>query len=68
MIDATDTELAALLYAGNCGGEYLDSIRLTDLARLNQAQYQTFIRVLISSYQNQLVLIQAAQKDSPAPF
>ena len=68
MIDMTNTEYQAIVYAGNQGGQYLDSIRLTDLSKLNQGQYETFIRVLISSYQNQLVLIQAAVKDSQPPY
>ena len=68
MIDMSKTEYAAVIHAGNMGGQYLDSLRITDFVKLNQGQYETMIRVIVSDYQNQLSILQAAAKDHPLPF
>lgn len=50
MIDPTPNECAALAYASEMGGEYLDSLGLTDLAQLSPDQWQTFLRCIIGGY------------------
>ena len=69
MIDASKTELQAILHAGQMAGEFLDSLKITDLSRMTQAQYNTFIRCAVSAYLGQIAILQvAAAKDFPLPF
>ena len=69
MIDMTENERSAIIHGGNCGGEYLDSIRITDLARLTQANYETFIRCVVSGYLGEMDRLRAAAaKDFPIPY
>ncbi len=69
MIDATKTEFDAILHAGQMGGEFLDSLKITDLSHMTQAQYNTFIRCVVSAYLGEINrLAQAAAKDFPIPF
>ena len=44
MVDWTKEEDEMLLQAGQAGGEYLDSIGVTDLGRLNKTQWTMFLR------------------------
>lgn len=48
--ELSETELAALVDAGNAGGAYLDSIGKTDLAALSQEEYATFIRAVFDAF------------------
>ena len=69
MIDATKTELYAILHAGQMAGEFLDSLKITDLSRMTQDQYNTFIRCVVSAYLGQMDILRvAAAKDFPLPF
>jgi len=54
MIDPTPNERAALAYAGDMGGAYLDSLGLTDLAQLSPKQWQTFLGCVIGGYGERL--------------
>jgi len=54
MIDPTPNEIAALEHGGRMGGEYLDSLRCTDLARLTVDQWRTFIDIVVTGYANHL--------------
>jgi hypothetical protein len=45
-----DWEKPAILYGGQMGGEYLDSIRKTDLATLNETEWQTFLECVCHNY------------------
>ena len=47
MVDWTAEEDEMLLQAGKAGGEYLDSIGVTDLGRLNKVQWTRFLRCLV---------------------
>jgi len=69
MIDASKTELEAILHAGQMAGEFLDSLRITDLSKMTQAQYNTFIRCAVSAYLGQLEILKvSAAKDFPIPY
>ena len=54
MIDPTPNEIAALEHGGHMGGEYLDSIRCSDLARLTLDQWRTFIEAVVTGYADHL--------------
>lgn len=54
MIDPTPNEIAALEHGGHMGGEYLDSIRCTDLSRLTLDQWRTFIEAVVTGYADHL--------------
>ena len=69
MIDPSQTELNAIVHASNMGGEFLDELRITDLAKLTTWQYRAYIRVIISAYQGEMQRLQiAAAKDFPIPY
>ena len=70
MIDPTLNEQQAIVHSGNIGGQYLDSIRVTDLSRLTQIQYETYVRVLISAYQGEMQRLCAVrpQDNFPLPY
>lgn len=48
--ELSETELAALVDAGNAGGAYLDSIGKTDLASLSPDEYAAFIHAVFSAF------------------
>lgn len=50
MIDPTPNEQAAMQAGGAQGGEYLESIKKTDLAQLDAGEWQTFVEAIISGY------------------
>ena len=50
MIDPTPNEIAAMTAAGTAGGEYLESLSKTDLARLSREEWQTLIEVVVTGY------------------
>ena len=69
MIDATKTELNAILNAGQIGGEFLDSVKITDLSRLTQQQYQTYVRCIISAYLGEMDRLRLIPiKENELPF
>ncbi len=53
MRDPNPQEMAHVFAAGRMGGEYLDSIATTDLARLTTQQWQTFLLAIIGSWEHQ---------------
>jgi hypothetical protein len=55
VIDPTKPELDALMQAGYAAGEYLESIRKTDLATLSEGEWTTFLGVVISKYQDESI-------------
>lgn len=50
LIDPTPYEQAAMEHAGNMAGEYLDSLKKTDLAKLSTEEWATFINVVCTGY------------------
>jgi len=50
MIDLTPNERAAMAEGGKAGGEYLESIRKTDLVALTEAEWDTFVEVIVTGY------------------
>jgi len=50
MIDPTPNEQEAILQAGQMGGEVLDEIGETDLARLTLEQWETFLAAIVGGY------------------
>ena len=46
-MDWTKKEDQLLLAAGKAGGEYLESINTTDLAKLNKDQWLAFLRSVV---------------------
>lgn len=60
--DTTAYEDAALEHAGDCAGEYLDSIGKTDLATLTQEEWQQLIRVVSLNF------LQKRTELQPCPF
>lgn len=54
MIDPTAHEIEAMEHAGAMGGEYLDSLGKTDLAKLSQDEWRTLIEVICGGYVEKL--------------
>ncbi len=54
MIDPTEFERQAMDHAGEQGGEYLESIGKTDLAKLTTDEWSTFINCVCSGYVDRL--------------
>jgi hypothetical protein len=50
MNDLQGFEIMALEYAGQMGGEYLDSIGKTDLATLTQDEWKIFIQCVCLNF------------------
>ena len=63
MIDPTPNEIAALENGGRLGGEYLDSVRCTDLARLTVEQWRCFIDAVVTGYSDHLRNLAARDQD-----
>lgn len=69
MVDMTETEKHAIIHGGNMGGQMLDELKIYDLGRLTQAQYECFIRCVVSGYLGEMDRLRvAAAKDFPLPF
>ena len=54
MIDKNADEEQAMIAGGNAGGEYLDSIGVTDLVTLSVEQYRTYVECVVTGYVNYL--------------
>jgi hypothetical protein len=50
MTDMQPFEIEAALYGGQMGGEYLESIGVTDLKTLSSEQWRTFLVTVTSNY------------------
>lgn len=68
MVDMIETEEWAITKAGQVGGEYLDSIKISDLSRLTMLQYSVYVRCIVSSYLGEMNRLQLIAKDSLPPF
>lgn len=60
MVDPTESETEAMAYAGAMGGEYLDHLGKTDLAKLSLEEWQEFLRAICGGYTEKL--LEAAQQ------
>lgn len=54
MTDPTDNEIAAMMHAGERGGEYLESVGKSDVALMDQEEFMTFIEAVCSGYVEKL--------------
>lgn len=54
MIDPTPNELAAMEHGGRMGGEYLDHLGKTDLARLTVEEWAIFVEAIVTGYGDHL--------------
>lgn len=54
MIDPTPNERHAMKLGGQAGGEFLNSIGVTDLATMTVDQWDTFISCVVGGYTEQL--------------
>jgi hypothetical protein len=50
MIDPTPNEAEAMTVGGQQGGEYLESIGKSDLATLNETEWDRFIDAVVTGY------------------
>lgn len=50
MKDPTENEKAAMVQAGINGGEYLDEIKKTDLAKMSDEEWNTFVEAIVTGY------------------
>lgn len=50
MENVTDTEINAMMTAGQKGGEYLEAIGKTDLTSLSQDEYMCFIDAVCTGF------------------
>lgn len=48
--DLEPWQVEAILFGGECGGEYLTEINQTDLAKLTSEQWQTLLYVITHNY------------------
>ena len=55
VVDPDAHEAAAIAAAGPLAGEYLESIGKADLALLSEAEWLTFLEVVVTAYQDALV-------------
>lgn len=63
MIDPTENEVAAMMHAGERGGEYLEVLGKSDVALMDQDEFMTFIEAVCSGYVEKL-----GELNSKAPF
>ena len=61
----SNTELECLLVAGDSGGQYLDQIGKTDLAKLGPEEWQLFLTTILTAYGEAMSVAVGADK---APF
>ncbi|WP_337187564.1 DUF6511 domain-containing protein [Phenylobacterium sp.] len=65
MIDPDEKERIALLTGGQAGGEYLDSLGVSDLARLDDGQWLQFLRCLVGGFQDAMQAFEQATRGLP---
>ena len=65
MVDMTENEIQAIMHAGTPGGEYLDSIKKTDLAVLTEEEWYTFIECIVTGYQDKLFELNGKMQSEP---
>lgn len=54
MVDPDEHECVALEFASQMGGEYLESIGVTDLSRVTADQWQSLVECIVTGYQDKL--------------
>ena len=59
MVDPDEHEIAAIEAASPMAGEYLESIGMTDLAVLTEAEWMTLLEVVVTAYQDELTRLLA---------
>lgn len=62
MNDLEDYELAALDYASEMAGEYIEELQETDLSKLSAREWKNLIAVIVVNYQRKRNELQ------PCPF
>ena len=67
-MDWTEEENAMILEAGKSGGQYLDSIGITDLRALDKAQWLMFLRSVIGRSAELNAGRRAAELNDDIPF
>ena len=55
MIDPSPEEIAAIEAASPIAGEYLESIGKSDLAKMDESEWLTFLEVVITAYQDSIL-------------
>ncbi|MBX9595508.1 MAG: hypothetical protein K2X46_14175 [Roseomonas sp.] len=60
MVDPTEAEMQAMAAASDKAGEFIESLRQTDMAKWKPQQWQQFIEVVCGSYVDSLCEQQAA--------
>jgi hypothetical protein len=59
MVDPTEAEIAAIQATLEPAGEFLESLGETDLAKLSPEDFFTFVEVVVTAYQDNLLAINA---------
>ena len=54
MVDPDDHEEAALEFASQMGGEYIESLDKTDLAAFTAKEWATLVECIVTGYQDKL--------------
>lgn len=62
MIDPTPNETAAMIEGGRAGGEYLERLGKTDLARLAEAEWDIFVEAVVTGYCDHLRALAARDR------
>src|SRR5688500_11643330 len=57
LVDPTESETEAMAYAGAMGGEYLESLGKTDLAKLSLEEWETFVGTICGGYSEKMLEI-----------
>lgn len=62
--DPNAIELAAMAHASDMAGEYIESLRKTDMAKWTPAEWSAFIEVVCGGYVDSLCAAQAAAMEA----
>lgn len=54
MVDPTETEIAAMRYASDMAGEYLESLEKTDLATMTEDEWMNLMEVIITGFSDSM--------------
>jgi hypothetical protein len=64
MIDPSPHEMLAMEHASDAAGEYIESLRQTDMAAWSKAQWASFIETVCGAYVDSLCKQQAEINDA----
>lgn len=64
MVDPTEHELAAMSAASDLAGEFIESVKETDMANWTREQWGQFIEIICGGYVESLCAQQAQINDS----